>query len=1112
MSYSLKINGKTYQLKDGFVIKDEITEELDSGTIKFTTIGKLADIQPFDSIYINGTNGLYVHQLANGIDTEQYAFGLNNALEGGDYDYTVSTFSETKDLERITLPTIRITQNLNVEDRFSVADKIQEFCNTYIPKIKVMRANFTGWEYVAKYRLDDALLEKFANVECPEMQWNNPTLKEVLNGLLSVKDCMVTLKDNIISFIDLRDRTNANPIDVSKLSSSKVSQSSADFATDLTLNLSNAIGKTPTRNVEKGTFRVDAAEMDTSNMSIITQHPIYNIRKLKITYYGYRQGFGTHAFNWNYLQELDITNRVKEDNDFNTLRSRPNIYQEVYPDDYRVFNVHYKRGGNSVSGFADNYPIASANHYVFNNLINAVLNLPATGKIALLDGETASTFVKSNVREIMYEIEYDSVDENAINVGRYLPLARTGVNRIFDNQTSSYVDMRHQSFFEYAKINRLSNKILMITGEYESIEELPQLGDYIEEYILFQREVAYYDDKIMFVGYLTPNFILRDWFTGVNSKRRNWQIVSGDEASIRNDIYKYYVEFSFRNKRDILTEFMGSNASVITFNLVSALNSYTDELAIRYALVQTRAEDNSFIPSNSGRYLVELFKEVEGKSLCFNLGFDDNFYAGTYCEIESSRYLMHNYRYTDELGRFKSVTITLASQVDAGEGTIFNPIPSTFNNYPSNIITSQQFNNLRDMSFRRPLYEGAIGDNIYTPVNAKVWLKKNFVYKDNAEIYRATVQFEFCADTENIVVTDKMISLSGLFNEANYGDVEIKTLTFNTPAHKFEEDGVISIEYEGSLIVNELIDKKLISLDIEQPVTDAYDSNFIKFDRETGKLTYWIHPRYFDDYHQPDDIYYAVTVKYLKEVTPNLVIYLYTGSDKYHLNDETPLGSVTNLYDLEVVNNGANTEIRLYNHGTSTIATFNNNEKIGICTEDGDLLLGINFNSNNKRGLIFASMLQDRDDSVYTDNIERVEIGKMDTDIVDLVSKYAEVKDRELVENEYELSVTTDQYEDGFYYGTVDMLVSASTFTPYKYELEGIPVGYDYEINVVDTALNKKRVTINVYGMVIATIGFTLKVYGVSNPSNPQTLVVRNNRRAINVSTGTSEIGWHDNE
>ena len=279
MSYKVKINAKEYDLKDGFTIKDEINEELDSGLIKFTTIGEEAEIQPFDSAYITGTNGLRFHLLLNGINDEMYSFdnALNEALSG-DHEYTVTLFSETKDLERITLPTIRITQSL-ISEHFSVADKILEFCKTYIPKIKIMNSSFSGWEYVSKYRLDSAVIAKFENVECPEMQWNNPTLREVLNDLMSTEDCLVTLKNNVISFLDLRDRTNSHQIDATKLSNASKSQSSADFATDLTLNLVNAIGDSPTRRVEKGTLRTNAAEMDTNNLSIITQHPIYNIRK-----------------------------------------------------------------------------------------------------------------------------------------------------------------------------------------------------------------------------------------------------------------------------------------------------------------------------------------------------------------------------------------------------------------------------------------------------------------------------------------------------------------------------------------------------------------------------------------------------------------------------------------------------------------------------------------------------------------------------------------------------------------------------------------------------------------------------------------------------------------
>ena len=42
--------------------------------------------------------------------------------------------------------------------------------------------------------------------ECPEMQWNAPTLREVLTDLMMVKDCIPVVKNNVIDFIDLTEK------------------------------------------------------------------------------------------------------------------------------------------------------------------------------------------------------------------------------------------------------------------------------------------------------------------------------------------------------------------------------------------------------------------------------------------------------------------------------------------------------------------------------------------------------------------------------------------------------------------------------------------------------------------------------------------------------------------------------------------------------------------------------------------------------------------------------------------------------------------------------------------------------------------------------------------
>ena len=452
------------------------------------------------------------------------------------------------------------------------------------------------------------------------------------------------------------------------------------------MNLKNSIGKTPIRRIEKGTLRCGEALMGTNNIKIITQHPIYNIRKLILHYRGQQHSSPILSESWYTYESLDITKRVKEKADFDTLKNKSaDDFTAVNPDEYKIFNLSFSIGGNEIDGFGNSYgDFWTGTAWTITNVIEAVKNPDAQGNVVPIFDSSYHTYVINDIREILFEIEYDSVDENAIHVGRYLPLARTGVNRLFDNQETSYCDLKHQSFFEYSKINRLSNKILQVTGTYFDPTDIPQLGDQIGDYILFQREIQYCDDQINFVGYLTPNYILRDWFTGLNSKRRSWQIVSGNEASLRNDVYKFYLELSFSRKEDVIDEleqYSDLTIANLIEGLIGSLAGHSGYDAIKYALVQTIDKNGEIIQNNGGYYVVELFKELEGKSICFNFGFDDNFYAGSYIEKDSSKYIETNYKYADKNGNFKEVDIVLASKFDfSNEGSNLD-IQKPFNSY-----------------------------------------------------------------------------------------------------------------------------------------------------------------------------------------------------------------------------------------------------------------------------------------------------------------------------------------------------------------------------------------------------------------------------------------------
>lgn len=784
MSYKITRNGIDYPIKDGFVLKDELNEKLDSGTIIFETTSKIEDLDCFDEITISGDNMPNRIMLIDNFICNQTQFEPNEL-----YEYTINLFSETKALERIALPSLSITKSMIEGEIKTVYEYITRYCAFYLPKIKVL--NGDDWQYVDEYTLDENLINKF-NMECPEFSWNDPTLKEVLDDLMMVNDCICVVKNHVITYLDLTKKKKT--IDKTKLNLISTSKGSADSISDLVITMKNSIGKNVVNTIEHISLRSDGGEITTENAAFYTQHPIYNLKKVLACYLqpyaaASTGGVATHAY-----VEVDITPLIVEKSVFDTLLPDDMVFSFGFDlneaKKYQKFNLYYTRNNNKIENWGSVKFFQTTYQYVLLICANADTSIrnrfSSTGLFLTANG-------MPDLRNITFKIEYDTLDERKMKVGKYLPTNHYN-NEIFDNQTSSYVDAKNQSIFEYAKANRLGNLITTIYGVYNSENEVPELGDYLDNSILFSREISYYDNYILFKGMLTENYILKNYFTGVQSKRRSYQIALGSEALTRIDITKFYCEFSFNKKTEKFTKLDKEFDNTIFFKYL-ATPIYNDDLKIiKYCMVLFDGA-NGRIPSISDGYAyqMDLNVEIQGMSLCFNFGFDDNYAAGYYAYKQDNLYRTGIYRYTDDNGEFNLMRIRFNTYIDPTDGRFEMPnnLDEVLNNYDT------MSNSLAVMGRRKPLV--LISNRDYNVLGLTI---PNY-YKDNREIIKHVVQFEYCADTKDIIITKKFLE----YQRAIYGyAITCKVFTSSNSKEKYnnsstapfgKENGSIRITFDN---------------------------------------------------------------------------------------------------------------------------------------------------------------------------------------------------------------------------------------------------------------------------------------------------------------------------
>src|SRR5574344_103723 len=185
---SIQINGNIIVPEYGIVLKGELTETLNSGYVIFYSDVKL-DIDSFDCIKYT-INGIETYQVVD-VPVENEV-GFDNGI-ASQWEYILTTMSESKLLERITCPASAVTQSKIGTERHSIYYYIQKYTNLYAPKIKV--GNNTSFNYQNKWSIAPRVATKF-DTTCDEMMWNNPTLRDIFNDLFSSKFCLPILNNH----------------------------------------------------------------------------------------------------------------------------------------------------------------------------------------------------------------------------------------------------------------------------------------------------------------------------------------------------------------------------------------------------------------------------------------------------------------------------------------------------------------------------------------------------------------------------------------------------------------------------------------------------------------------------------------------------------------------------------------------------------------------------------------------------------------------------------------------------------------------------------------------------------------------------------------------------
>lgn len=694
----LYINNTEYPLDDGIIVNDKKTEELNSAIVTVGFVDKL-DITPLDNVKIEGDtigNKYYVVNTWTNTTT---------SFKPMKYTYNISLVSEAVKLQKIICPNLAITQPIGATPK-TIKDKIEEFYEVFI---KPQYPELT---------ISNELLYLTENIVAPEYLFSRPTMYEILNSLLIKVGCCAEIINNEITYKRLDDY--GEEIDTTKLHYENDTQKLDEYANRLDIEVENAISNDTNYSTPSGiTMRAEnGAVLNDDNMTIILDKPIYDIKDQSIFVYLPRQNVNDpHGVRT--VKKYDITPYIVEKSVYDTYLVS-NSAGVVKDKGYKRNALYYVAGDNKIQGLTyteKTWLQVDAHTALYNILMQLV-----TEKDELIG------IAESQMREsLMFAVEYKTSDRFRLAVEKETKNNAT----LVDNQGESQIDAETFGKVEQDKINRFGNRELIITATYRKGEKIPELGDYINEYVLAQRELVYYDDFTLFKGYLYKHFVRKNMFYGLNSKKRFTQI--SDEYVVRNESINYDLKFTSEPTEDY--------NYLSRFVLQPILNyGYTGEIYpefAKYILFKFKDKNGNDIVED-GYILRTASAYACGKSNVLSVQMEDNYSAGLQISGSATGGDLQKYvKYVDNYGEFKEYEVTIRTNkekdfMDRGTGTYsdvetYKPIADKFP-YISEMDT------------------GTLGTNYITR-------ETQTIYKDNREAFSLSVNFNF-KDTQEVIVGD----------------------------------------------------------------------------------------------------------------------------------------------------------------------------------------------------------------------------------------------------------------------------------------------------------------------------------------------------------------------
>ena len=242
---------------------------------------------------------------------------------------------------------------------------------------------------------------------------------------------------------------------------------------------------------------------------------------------------------------------------------------------YYYTTLEYTYGSNDISGFSQQYDYVEWYGKYQNILISNIAtiyksNLDYLGELEDRIIKYYFTLTPNNKTKFRIDrTDYNIVD-NVLNISlspysaytfniTYIPF--NNVNLKFDkskdiplsltqldNQESAIPSLTAFALREQEKVERIGNNVVKINASnITNLNEINALNTKYNDSIIFSKEIAYYEDFCNVNYIATKDYVLKNYFTNIQTKYRAYRYVEYANTVLRIENRKYYVYLNNRS-------------------------------------------------------------------------------------------------------------------------------------------------------------------------------------------------------------------------------------------------------------------------------------------------------------------------------------------------------------------------------------------------------------------------------------------------------------------------------------------------------------------------------------------------------------------------------------